>query len=130
MNILIGIVLLVVALSFVLVYANTHPPKYPLHIPPSVFKADYEDVSFTSVDGIDLKGWLVKPARYDQTSPAIVICHGVGANSLISPSLQYRFHIGDTLFSCSISGPTEKAAEGERRSVYMSKRILKLHSRS
>ena len=80
MNILIGIVLLVVALSFVLVYANTHPPKYPLHIPPSVYKTVYEDVSFTTADGIDLKGWLVKPASYDQTSPAIVICHGVGAN--------------------------------------------------
>ena len=80
MNILIGIVLLVVALSFVLVYANTHPPKYSLHIPPYVFKADYEEVSFTSEDGIVLKGWLVKPARYDKTSPVIVICHGVGAN--------------------------------------------------
>jgi dipeptidyl aminopeptidase/acylaminoacyl peptidase len=80
MNILIGIVILVVALSVVLVYANTHPPKYPLHIPPSVYKADYEAVSFTSEDGIVLKGWLVKPVQYSQTSPAIVICHGVGAN--------------------------------------------------
>jgi len=80
MNILIGLVLLVAALSFVLIYANTHPPKYPLHIPPSVYKADYEAVSFTSEDGIVLKGWLVKPAQYSQTSPAIVICHGVGAN--------------------------------------------------
>jgi dipeptidyl aminopeptidase/acylaminoacyl peptidase len=80
MNILIGIVLLVVALSFILVYANTHPPKYPLHIPPSVYKADYEEVSFASEDGIVLKGWLVKPAHYDNTSPAIIICHGVGAN--------------------------------------------------
>jgi len=80
MNILISIVLLVVALSFILVYANTHPPKYPLNIPPSVYKADYEDVSFTSVDNIVLKGWLVKPARYGQKSSAIIICHGVGAN--------------------------------------------------
>ena len=94
MNILIGIVLLIVALSFVLVYANTHPPKYPLHIPPSVYKADYEEVSFTTADGIDLKGWLVKPARYDQTSPAIVICHGVGANKSdfteLAASLSHR----------------------------------------
>jgi dipeptidyl aminopeptidase/acylaminoacyl peptidase len=80
MNILIAIVLLVVALSFVMVYANTHPPKYPLHIPPSVYKADYEEVSFTSDDSIALKGWLVKPAQYRKKSPAIVICHGIGAN--------------------------------------------------
>jgi dipeptidyl aminopeptidase/acylaminoacyl peptidase len=80
MNILIGIILLIVALSFILVYANTHPPKYPLHIPPSVYKADYEDVSFTSADGIVLKGWLVKPPHPHTPSPAIIICHGIGAN--------------------------------------------------
>ena len=80
MNILLGITLLILALSFVLVYANTHPPKYPLHIPPSEYHVDYEAVSFTSEDGIDLKGWLVKPAYPGTRSPAIIICHGVGAN--------------------------------------------------
>jgi len=80
MNILIGIILLIVAISFILVYANTHPPKYPLHIQPSEYKADYEDVSFTSADGIVLKGWLVKPSYPGTKSPAIIICHGVGAN--------------------------------------------------
>jgi dipeptidyl aminopeptidase/acylaminoacyl peptidase len=80
MNILIGIIVLVVALSFILVYANTHPPKYPLHIPPSEYRADYETVSFPSEDGITLSGWLVKPARSASKTPAIIICHGVGAN--------------------------------------------------
>jgi dipeptidyl aminopeptidase/acylaminoacyl peptidase len=80
MNILISIVLLVVALSFILVYANTHPPKYPLHILPSEYGAEYETVSFTTGDGIALKGWLVKPPRIRTGSPAIIICHGVGAN--------------------------------------------------
>ena len=37
MNLLIGVALLVVALAFILVYANTHPPRYPLNIPPSVY---------------------------------------------------------------------------------------------
>jgi fermentation-respiration switch protein FrsA (DUF1100 family) len=80
MNILISILLLVVALSFILVYANTHPPKYPLHIPPSEYKTDYEDVAFITEDGVVLKGWLVKPLRPAKRSPAIIICHGVGAN--------------------------------------------------
>ncbi len=80
MNILISIVLLIVALSFILVYANTHPPKYPLHVPPSLYKALYEDVAFVSEDGVSLKGWLVKPAQTRFPSPAVVICHGVGAN--------------------------------------------------
>jgi dipeptidyl aminopeptidase/acylaminoacyl peptidase len=97
MNILIGIVLLVVVLSLILVYANTHPPKYPLNIPPSVYKADYEEVSFTSKDGIVLKGWLVKPAHHGQRSPAIVICHGVGANKSdfteLAVSLSHRGYV-------------------------------------
>lgn len=80
MNILIGIILLVLAFSFILVYANTHPPKYPLHVPPSVFKADYEDVSFTTEDGILLKGWLIKPAQHAKKAPVIILCHGLGAN--------------------------------------------------
>jgi uncharacterized protein len=80
MNILIGIILLTVALSFILVYANTHPPKYPLHIPPSEYHADYEAVSFTTEDDILLKGWLVKPSHPGTKAPAIIICHGIGAN--------------------------------------------------
>ncbi|MCK9420647.1 MAG: alpha/beta fold hydrolase [Nitrospirae bacterium] len=96
MNILIGIIILIVALSFILVYANTHPPKYPLHIPPSEFKADYEDVSFISADGIVLKGWLVKPSHPGTKSPAIIICHGVGANrsdfTELAVSLAQRGH--------------------------------------
>ena len=80
MNILIGLALIIAILPLILVYANTHPPKYPLDIPPSVYRADYEPVSFSSEDGIALKGWLVKPAHRAAKVPAIIICHGVGAN--------------------------------------------------
>jgi dipeptidyl aminopeptidase/acylaminoacyl peptidase len=80
MNILLGIVLLIIALSFILVYVNTHPPRYPIHIPPSDFQAPYEAVSFTTVDAILLKGWVVKPEHLLEKTPAIIICHGVGAN--------------------------------------------------
>jgi dipeptidyl aminopeptidase/acylaminoacyl peptidase len=79
-NILIGIILIVVALSLVLVYANTHPPRYPLHVPPLQYKADYEDVIFTTEDGVKLKGWLIKPPHIRPKMPAIIICHGIGAN--------------------------------------------------
>lgn len=96
MYILLGIILLIIALSFILVYANTHPPKYPLHIPPSEYKADYEEVSFTSSDGILLKGWIVRPARGVEKSSAIIICHGVGANrsdfTELAVSLSQRGH--------------------------------------
>ncbi len=80
MYILLGVALLVVILPFILLYANTHPPRYPLNVPPSVYKADYDSVSFTSEDGVDLKGWLIKPPHPHSPAPAIIICHGVGAN--------------------------------------------------
>jgi dipeptidyl aminopeptidase/acylaminoacyl peptidase len=80
MHILIGVILLVIALSFILVYANTHPPRYPLHILPSYYGVPYEDVSLLTEDGIRLSGWLVKPGRRAARSPAIIICHGLGAN--------------------------------------------------
>jgi dipeptidyl aminopeptidase/acylaminoacyl peptidase len=79
-NILLAIILFIIAISFVLVYANTHPPRYPLHIPPSEYGADFEALSFVSGDGVDLKGWLVKPPRREPRMPAVIICHGVGAN--------------------------------------------------
>ncbi len=80
MNILISLTLIIVILPLILVYANTHPPRYQLHIPPSTFKADYESISFSSEDGIALKGWLLKPSHPRPKSPAVIICHGVGAN--------------------------------------------------
>jgi hypothetical protein len=48
LNILLGIIILVIALSFVLVYANTHPPRYPLNVPPTDYGRPYEQVSFVT----------------------------------------------------------------------------------
>lgn len=80
LNILLGIVFLIIALSFVLVYANTHPPRYPLNVPPSDYGQPYERVSFITEDGLTLAGWLIKPDRSGKKTPAIIICHGLGAN--------------------------------------------------
>ncbi len=80
MKIVLGLSLIIVVLAFILVYVNTHPPKYPLHVPPSAYRADYETVSFSSEDGLTLKGWLVKPVCQTSKAPAIIVCHGVGAN--------------------------------------------------
>jgi fermentation-respiration switch protein FrsA (DUF1100 family) len=77
---LLGIILIVFFLPFILVYINTHPPKYPLHIPPSTYNANYEGVAFTSGAGIILKGWLIRPVPAVYAAPAIIICHGLGAN--------------------------------------------------
>ncbi len=80
MNILIGLAVIVIVLPLILVYANTHPPRYQLSIPPSTYQVDYESLSFLTEDGITLQGWLVKPSHPGPNSPAIIICHGIGAN--------------------------------------------------
>ncbi len=80
MTILIGLALIIFILPLILVYANTHPPRYQLSIPPSTYKADYESLSFLTGDGITLQGWIVKPPHPVSKSPAIILCHGVGAN--------------------------------------------------
>ena len=80
MHILVAIIVLVVALSLVLVYANTHPPRYPLHVPPSDLGAAYEAVTFVTDDGLALAGWLIAAQGSRRPSPGIIICHGQGAN--------------------------------------------------
>lgn len=79
-HILAFIVFAVISFSLLLVYANTHPPRYPLHVPPSQYHVDFESVSFTTSDAVKLAGWLIKPVPRRQRSPAIILCHGVGAN--------------------------------------------------
>jgi dipeptidyl aminopeptidase/acylaminoacyl peptidase len=79
-NVLLAVLFLTIGIPFILVYANTHPARYALHVPPSEYQADYETISFVSADGVHLKGWLVKPPHSRAKFPAIIICHGVGAN--------------------------------------------------
>ncbi len=88
---LLGTVLIVFSLSFVLVYINVHPPRYRLHIPPSMFNADYENVAFAAKDGVVLKGWFIRPMTDGNEAPAIIICHGVGANK--SDFTEFAVHL-------------------------------------
>ena len=80
LTLLLGTSLLIIVLSFVLVYANTHPPRYPLHIPPSTYHAVYDDATFTTSDGVTLRGWLIHPPEERPGMPGIILCHGLGAN--------------------------------------------------
>lgn len=73
------IVLIIVSLDIFILYMNSHPPRYPLYIPPSKFGLTYEDVSFDSTDGVRLKGWFIK-GRGEGRLPAVIVCHGLGAN--------------------------------------------------
>jgi len=68
-------------LSFLLVWSNTHPPRYPLRVSPANYGVPFEEVSFCSQDGIPLKGWyLPSLSRIEGKGPGVILCHGLGAS--------------------------------------------------
>lgn len=54
-----------------------HPPRRPLIFTPSNYGMAYESVTFESLDGLQLKGWLIPN---NQSRSLIIVCHGHGAN--------------------------------------------------
>ncbi len=59
----------------------TKPTRQPLDPPAASVAATYEDVSFTSTDGLTLKGWWFPVPSADR---AVVIVHGRGVNRIKS----------------------------------------------
>jgi len=80
-SILLVFLLIALGLSFLLVWSNTHPPRYPLRTSPANYETRFEEVSFVAQDGIRLKGWYL-PSRAGKRGrgPAVIICHGLGAS--------------------------------------------------
>lgn len=82
-NMILKIILLIFVLitffTFLLLYLNTHPPRYPYTANPSEYSVAFEDVSFISRDGIHFKGWFL-PADGSVPAPTIIIAHGLGAS--------------------------------------------------
>lgn len=76
---LLYIILIIVSLDILVLYTNSHPPRYPLHIPPSRFGAAFEDVQFETSDGVKIKGWFIK-GNGKGPLPTVILCHGLGAN--------------------------------------------------
>ncbi len=72
-------ILVILSLDVFIIYMNSHPPRYPLHILPSKFGANYEDISFETADGIKLRGWFIK-GNVEGKLPTLIVCHGLGAN--------------------------------------------------
>ena len=63
-------------LTLFLLWRNAHPPRYPYQYPPHPV-IPLEEVTFTTSDGIRLKGsfsWV------DPDRPTVLLCHGIGAN--------------------------------------------------
>lgn len=92
------LIVIIFALSFLLVYANSHPPRYSLNRPPSNFGLSFERVQFVTIDGLTLTGWFVPSSVANKKSPAIIFCHGLGANKsdftdMAKPISERGFHV-------------------------------------
>jgi fermentation-respiration switch protein FrsA (DUF1100 family) len=75
--ILAGFAILIVLFSLVQSYTLVHPPRRPPIFDPSDYGMSYETVSFQSLDGLELKGWLIPNNR---SGSLVIVCHGHGAN--------------------------------------------------
>ncbi len=75
--ILAGFAILIIIFSFPNSYTIIHPPRRPVIFTPSDYGMSYETVSFQSLDGLRLKGWLIPS---NQSRSLIIVCHGHGAN--------------------------------------------------
>ena len=92
------LIIIIFVLSFLLVYTSSHPPRYPLHVPPSDFGLKFERVQFVTTDGLTITGWFVPSSVAEKKSPAIIICHGLGANKsdftgMAKPLSERGFHV-------------------------------------
>ncbi len=76
-----GAIVLILAGSGAIAYLATHPPRRRLKRSPDGFGAPFENVTFSSIDGVKLSGWFV-PARVEPNGeyPArgvVILCHGM-----------------------------------------------------
>ena len=97
-----------------LLVLNSHPPRYPLEDSPSRYGLNFSEVIFPSLDGINLKGWLIQADAGHRSGeirrPAIVICHGLGASKadftgLAAHLAEAGFHV--LLFDFRAHGESE-----------------------
>lgn len=68
---------LLVSLSFYVSRLVIHPYRTFAAEDPSDYGMDYENVTFRSPDGLELKGWL---AENEGSDSVIILCHGHGSN--------------------------------------------------
>jgi alpha-beta hydrolase superfamily lysophospholipase len=78
-RILPAVLILPVAAPYLVGMMYVHRLKLPnLATPRELIGRDYDDVSFTSADGLTLRGWFIPaPEPSDRT---LLICHGLGIN--------------------------------------------------
>jgi pimeloyl-ACP methyl ester carboxylesterase len=75
-TVVIAALVVVYGVSFVAIYKALHLPRQTAIKTPTDYGLKYENISFTSTDGIPLKGWWIPGSN----SAVIFVIHGYGAN--------------------------------------------------
>ncbi len=91
------LLLILIALWFLALYGVnqwTRPARVSAQAHPRDFGLPWEDVEFTSRDGVKLRGWFIPPPP--PATSAVIFCHGHGGNK--DPDLIYV----PWFFECSI----------------------------
>jgi pimeloyl-ACP methyl ester carboxylesterase len=79
LKIFILITLFTLVFTYVILYLNTHQPRYHLTSTPAELGIVFEQISFITTDSIKLKGWFVA-SQNRVAAPTIIIAHGLGAS--------------------------------------------------
>ncbi|MBL7069283.1 MAG: alpha/beta hydrolase [Candidatus Omnitrophica bacterium] len=67
----------IILLSLYTFYLYTHPRRYITSVTPQDLNLNFEDLSLTTSDGIDLAAWLIPNKDSDAV---IIVCHGYPAD--------------------------------------------------
>ena len=73
------IIVLILSFAYLILYLNTHHPRYFLTTTPAEQGIQFEQISFKTNDHIKLNGWFI-PAVCSPGAPTIIIAHGLGAS--------------------------------------------------
>jgi fermentation-respiration switch protein FrsA (DUF1100 family) len=65
--------------TYIILYLNTHHPRYHLTTTPAELGIKFEKISFIAADSTKLKGWFIA-AQNHSSAPTIIIAHGLGAS--------------------------------------------------
>ena len=88
-------------------YSLLHKPRLALtHFPADVGISHYEEIQFTTADGLKLKGWYIPP----QNGKVVIFVHGLGSNReelLDEAGMVITKGYGALLFDSRASGESE-----------------------
>lgn len=78
-KIFISITVFTLVFTYLILYLNTHQPRYHLTTTPAELGIAFKTISFITTDSITLRGWFIETQNH-LTAPTIIIAHGLAAS--------------------------------------------------